>query len=51
MIVHLSVVCRPQSNALRPYLSAVRSTLTAALTLENFGSQVSSDRTPVYSRL
>lgn len=29
-----------QSNALRPYLSAVRSTLTAALTLENFGSQV-----------
>ncbi|KAL7408925.1 arp2/3 complex 20 kDa subunit [Mrakia frigida] len=28
------------SNALRPYLSAVRSTLTAALTLENFGSQV-----------
>lgn len=30
-----------QSNALRPYLSAVRSTLTAALTLENFGSQVS----------
>ncbi|CDZ97275.1 arp2 3 complex 20 kda subunit [Phaffia rhodozyma] len=28
------------ANALRPYLSAVRSTLTAALTLENFGSQV-----------
>ncbi|KAF8919762.1 hypothetical protein CPB85DRAFT_1429251 [Mucidula mucida] len=29
-----------QSNALRPYLAAVRSTLTAALTLENFSSQV-----------
>ncbi|TFK54078.1 actin-related protein ARPC3 [Heliocybe sulcata] len=28
------------SNTLRPYLSAVRSTLTAALTLENFSSQV-----------
>ncbi|KAK0541212.1 Arp complex subunit [Tilletia horrida] len=28
------------SNTLRPYLSCVRSTLTAALTLENFGSQV-----------
>ncbi|KIJ67647.1 hypothetical protein HYDPIDRAFT_127830 [Hydnomerulius pinastri MD-312] len=28
------------SNVLRPYLSAVRSTLTAALTLENFSSQV-----------
>ncbi|CAD6571188.1 MAG: Arp complex subunit [Tremellales sp. Tagirdzhanova-0007] len=29
-----------QSNTLRPYLNAVRSTLTAALTLENFSSQV-----------
>ncbi|KAH9002070.1 hypothetical protein EDB86DRAFT_3127787, partial [Lactarius hatsudake] len=29
-----------QSNVLRPYLAAVRSTLTAALTLENFSSQV-----------
>lgn len=29
-----------QSNTLRPYLAAVRSTLTAALTLENFSSQV-----------
>ncbi|KAF8840506.1 ARP23 complex 20 kDa subunit [Paxillus ammoniavirescens] len=28
------------SNVLRPYLSAVRSTLTAALTLESFSSQV-----------
>ncbi|KAE8260416.1 hypothetical protein A4X13_0g357 [Tilletia indica] len=28
------------SNTLRPYLSCVRSTLTAAMTLENFGSQV-----------
>ncbi|KAF8324487.1 uncharacterized protein EI90DRAFT_3244179 [Cantharellus anzutake] len=28
------------SNALRPYLAAVRSTLTAAMTLENFASQV-----------
>ncbi|KAI0051809.1 actin-like protein ARPC3 [Auriscalpium vulgare] len=28
------------SNVLRPYLAAVRSTLTAALTLENFASQV-----------
>ncbi|KOS15272.1 arp2 3 complex 20 kda subunit [Malassezia pachydermatis] len=28
------------SNTLRPYLECVRSTLTAALTLENFGSQV-----------
>nr|ODN94023.1 ARP2/3 complex 20 kDa subunit [Cryptococcus depauperatus CBS 7841] len=28
------------SNTLRPYLSAVRSTLTAALTLQNFSSQV-----------
>ncbi|KZW00996.1 arp2/3 complex 20 kDa subunit [Exidia glandulosa HHB12029] len=28
------------SHALRPYLAAVRSTLTAALTLENFASQV-----------
>ncbi|EGO00032.1 hypothetical protein SERLA73DRAFT_135647 [Serpula lacrymans var. lacrymans S7.3] len=28
------------SNVLRPYLAAVRSTLTAALTLENFSSQV-----------
>ncbi|KAH8084252.1 hypothetical protein HD553DRAFT_312388 [Filobasidium floriforme] len=28
------------SNTLRPYLNAVRSTLTAALTLENFSSQV-----------
>lgn len=27
------------SNSLRPYLAAVRSTLTAALSLENFGSQ------------
>lgn len=31
---------RSQSNTLRPYLNAVRSTLTAALTLENFSSQV-----------
>ncbi|KAF5370591.1 hypothetical protein D9758_001974 [Tetrapyrgos nigripes] len=30
------------SNVLRPYLAAVRSTLTAALTLENFSSQVGS---------
>ncbi|KAH9935342.1 actin-like protein ARPC3 [Fomitopsis serialis] len=28
------------SNTLRPYLAAVRSTLTAALTLEDFASQV-----------
>ncbi|OCF40807.1 ARP2/3 complex 20 kDa subunit [Kwoniella heveanensis CBS 569] len=28
------------SNTLRPYLNAVRATLTAALTLENFSSQV-----------
>jgi len=28
------------ANALRPYLAAVRSTLTAAMTLENFASQV-----------
>ncbi|KIY67177.1 actin-related protein ARPC3 [Cylindrobasidium torrendii FP15055 ss-10] len=28
------------SNALRPYLATVRATLTAALTLENFSSQV-----------
>ena len=28
------------SNTLRPYLTAVRATLTAALTLENFASQV-----------
>ncbi|KAG6819874.1 Actin- protein 2/3 complex subunit 4 [Arthromyces matolae] len=28
------------SNTLKPYLAAVRSTLTAALTLENFSSQV-----------
>eukprot|EP00002_Diphylleia_rotans_P008733 TRINITY_DN18731_c0_g1_i1.p2 TRINITY_DN18731_c0_g1~~TRINITY_DN18731_c0_g1_i1.p2 ORF type:complete len:174 (-),score=53.67 TRINITY_DN18731_c0_g1_i1:310-831(-) len=28
------------SNALRPYLNAIRSTLTAAMCLENFGSQV-----------
>ncbi|GJJ06219.1 hypothetical protein Clacol_000409 [Clathrus columnatus] len=28
------------SNVLRPYLAAVRATLTAALTLENFSSQV-----------
>ncbi|PWN18180.1 actin-related protein ARPC3 [Microstroma glucosiphilum] len=28
------------SNTLRPYLSCVRSSLTAAMTLENFGSQV-----------
>ncbi|KAI1796512.1 actin-like protein ARPC3 [Ganoderma leucocontextum] len=28
------------SNVLRPYLAAVRSTLTAALTLEDFSSQV-----------
>lgn len=31
-----------QSNVLRPYLAAVRSTLTAALTLEDFSSQVRS---------
>ncbi|RUS31144.1 hypothetical protein BC938DRAFT_478393 [Jimgerdemannia flammicorona] len=30
----------PMSNTLRPYLTAVRSTLTAALCLENFPSQV-----------
>lgn len=29
-----------QSNTLRPYLNAVRSTLTAAMCLENFASQV-----------
>ncbi|PWZ02048.1 ARPC4-domain-containing protein [Testicularia cyperi] len=29
-----------KSNTLRPYLSCVRSTLTAAMTLENFASQV-----------
>lgn len=29
-----------QSNTLRPYLACVRSTLTAALTLESFPSQV-----------
>ncbi|KAJ1340306.1 hypothetical protein BSLG_005079 [Batrachochytrium salamandrivorans] len=29
-----------RSNTLRPYLSAVRATLTAAMCLENFGSQV-----------
>ncbi|PWN51811.1 ARP23 complex 20 kDa subunit, partial [Violaceomyces palustris] len=29
-----------QSNTLRPYLSCVRSTLTSAMTLENFSSQV-----------
>ncbi|KAJ2997454.1 Actin- protein 2/3 complex subunit 4 [Globomyces sp. JEL0801] len=28
------------SNTLRPYLAAVRSTLTAAMCLENFGSQI-----------
>ncbi|CAO1635785.1 unnamed protein product [Parajaminaea phylloscopi] len=28
------------SNTLRPYLSCVRATLTAAMALENFGSQV-----------
>jgi len=28
------------ANTLRPYLAAVRSTLTAAMTLENFASQV-----------
>ncbi|KAI8904419.1 hypothetical protein EDD86DRAFT_213384 [Gorgonomyces haynaldii] len=28
------------SNTLRPYLAAVRATLTAAMCLENFGSQV-----------
>ena len=28
-----------QANTLRPYLNAVRSTLTAALCLENFASQ------------
>lgn len=30
----------PQSNTLRPYLACVRSSLTAALTLESFPSQV-----------
>lgn len=29
-----------QSNTLRPYLECVRASLTAALTLQNFGSQV-----------
>ncbi|EJU03958.1 ARP23 complex subunit, partial [Dacryopinax primogenitus] len=29
-----------QANTLRPYLAAVRSSLTAAMTLENFASQV-----------
>ena len=29
-----------QANTLKPYLGAVRSTLTAALCLENFSSQV-----------
>jgi hypothetical protein len=32
-----------QSSSLRPYLAAVRATLTAALTLENFASQVRTD--------
>ena len=36
------VVYSTKSNTLRPYLAAVRSTLTAALTLENFSSQVPS---------
>ncbi len=29
-----------QSNTLRPYLGAVRTTLTAAMCLENFASQI-----------
>jgi actin related protein 2/3 complex subunit 4 len=33
---------------LRPYLAAVRSTLTAALTLENFASQVQHLQIPIY---
>lgn len=37
---HHSPLHHPQSNTLRPYLSCVRASLTAALTLENFGSQV-----------
>ncbi|CAI2182204.1 6454_t:CDS:2 [Funneliformis geosporum] len=36
----MDVVPRFSSNTLRPYLAAVRSTLTAALCLENFSSQV-----------
>lgn len=35
----LLLVSRPQSQSLRPYLQAVRSTLTAALCLSNFASQ------------
>lgn len=38
--LHHSKLHHPQSNTLRPYLSCVRASLTAALTLENFGSQV-----------
>ncbi|KAG8213644.1 hypothetical protein J3R82DRAFT_10334 [Butyriboletus roseoflavus] len=34
------VIAVEMSNVLRPYLAAVRSSLTAALTLENFSSQV-----------
>lgn len=35
-----SSLTHAQSNTLRPYLDCVRASLTAALTLENFGSQV-----------
>jgi len=38
--IRYSLVAFIMSNVLRPYLAAVRSTLTAALTLENFSSQV-----------
>jgi hypothetical protein len=38
--IHVGDIAYLQSNVLRPYLAAVRSTLTAALTLENFSSQV-----------
>jgi hypothetical protein len=38
--VHIQLALTRQSNTLRPYLNAVRATLTAALTLENFSSQV-----------
>ncbi|KAJ3401939.1 Arp complex subunit, partial [Chytridiales sp. JEL 0842] len=34
------MMVKHESNTLRPYLAAVRSTLTAALCLENFSSQV-----------
>jgi len=35
-----SVLCLSQSATLQPYLKAVRHTLTAAMCLDNFSSQV-----------